>query len=281
MPTRAKSRPAGRERRSPTPAAVHKRTAIHHLKAAVAEDRIHLLYQPIVRARDFEVERVEALLRWRKPRRETETLTDLIMSAERSPVIFKLENWILDEAFRAAGAWKDAGLPGVRMNVNLSAREFHRADLFGRITRRLEAARLDPRAVGLEITETSRMCAFEEVAEQIERLTDTGIELWLDDFGTGHSSLEWLSHLPLHGVKIPATFVERLHDEKRSQAIVSRVIDLAHDLGLKVIAEGVETPAQRDFLAARRCDFFQGFLFHPALPAKRLPSALAAAPAAV
>jgi EAL domain-containing protein (putative c-di-GMP-specific phosphodiesterase class I) len=147
----------------------------------------------------------------------------------------------------------------------------------GRVTRRLKAAGLQPGDVGLEITETSSMRRFDEVAEQIDRLMDQGIELWLDDFGTGHSSLEWLSHLPLHGVKIAGTFVERLQDEKRCQAIAARVIALAHDLGLKVIAEGVETPEQRDFLAARGCDFYQGFLFHPALPAKRLPSALAAA----
>ena len=267
--------PPGRERRSPTPAAARKRAAIRHLKEAVVEDRLHLLYQPIVSARDSRVERVEALLRWRKPKRETEALTDLIWAAERSPVIFKLENWILDQSFRAAAGWKEAGLSGVRVNVNLSAREFPRADLVARVTRRLQAARLDPGDVGLEITETSSMRRFDEVAEQIEQLIDKGIELWLDDFGTGHSSLEWLSHLPLHGVKIPGTFVERLHEEKRCQAIVARVIDLAHDLGLRVIAEEVETPAQRDFLAGRGCDFLQGFLFYAPMPAAELPEALA------
>jgi EAL domain-containing protein (putative c-di-GMP-specific phosphodiesterase class I) len=274
---RATPDPAGRERRSPTPAAARKRTAISHLKAAVAGNRLHLLYQPIVSARDSRVERVEALLRWRKPKKERETLTDLIWSAERSPVIFRLENWILDQSFRAASGWRDAGVTGVRVNVNLSAREFPRADLAGRVARRLGAARLDPSGVGLEITETSSMQRFDEVPDQIERLVDKGIELWLDDFGTGHSSLEWLSHLPLHGVKVPGTFVKRLHGEKRCQAIVARVIDLAHDLGLKVIAEGVETREQRDFLAARGCDFFQGFLFHAAMPAAKLPSALAGA----
>jgi EAL domain-containing protein (putative c-di-GMP-specific phosphodiesterase class I) len=267
--------PPGRERRSPTPAAARKRWAIHHLKQAVVEDRLHLLYQPIVSARDFGVARVEALLRWRKPKREKEAITELIWAAERSPVIFKLENWILDQSFQAAAGWKEAGLAGVRVDVNLSAREFPRADLVARITRRLRAARLDPGDIGLEITETSTMRRFDEVAEQIEQLTGQGIELWLDDFGTGHSSLEWLSHLPLHGVKIPGTFVERLHEEKRCQGIVARVIDLAHDLGLKVVAEEVETPAQRDFLVERGCDFLQGFLFYAPMAAGELPEALA------
>jgi EAL domain-containing protein (putative c-di-GMP-specific phosphodiesterase class I) len=269
----ARSQPAGRDRRSPTPAATRKRTAIQHLKSALVEDRIHLLYQPVVDAKDGKVKKVEALLRWRKPRAEKETLTDLIWSAERSPVIFKLENWILDQSFQAAAGWSAAGLEGVRVNVNLSAREFPRADLVGRVTQRLAASGLEPSAIGLEITETSSMQKFDQVAEQIHQLIAKGIELWLDDFGTGHSSLEWLSHLPLQGVKIPGTFVERL-PERCCKTIVSRVIDLAHDLGLEVIAEGVEKEEQRDFLAARGCDFFQGYLFHKALPAARLPSAL-------
>jgi EAL domain-containing protein (putative c-di-GMP-specific phosphodiesterase class I) len=270
---RAKS-PAGAERRSPTPAAVRTREAIHELKAAMAEGRLHLLYQPIISIADFRVERVEALLRWRKPKKEQVNLTDLICAAERSPVIFKLENWILDQAFRAAAGWKEAGLTDVRVNVNLSAREFPRADLVGRVTRRLKAARLELGDVGLEITETSSMRRFDEVAEQIARLMDEGIELWLDDFGTGHSSLEWLSHLPLHGVKIPGTFVERLHEEKRCRNIIARVIHLAHDLGLRVIAEEIETAEQRDFLVERGCDLLQGFLFYAPMPAEDLPSVL-------
>jgi EAL domain-containing protein (putative c-di-GMP-specific phosphodiesterase class I) len=271
---RATTPTEGAERRSPTPGAARKREAIHALKAALAEGRLHLLYQPIVSTPDFRVERVEALLRWRRPKREKEKLTDLIFAVERSPVIFKLENWILDQSFRAAAGWKAAGLTGVRVNVNLSAREFPRADLVDRVTGRLAAAGLELGDVGLEITETSSMQRFDEVAEQIEQLMDEGIELWLDDFGTGHSSLEWLSHLPLHGVKIPGTFVERLHEEKRCRTIVTRVIDLAHDFGLRVIAEEIETAAQRDFLVEKGCDLLQGFLFYAPMPAEDLPPAL-------
>src|SRR5690349_9273825 len=119
---------AGRERRSPTPAAAHKREAIHHLKAAVAEGRILLHYQPLVRPADGRTVGAEALMRWKEPRKEGRTLTELILNAERSPVIFKLENLVLEEAFRAAAGWAAAGLEGVRVNVNLSAREFPRAD---------------------------------------------------------------------------------------------------------------------------------------------------------
>jgi EAL domain-containing protein (putative c-di-GMP-specific phosphodiesterase class I) len=115
---------------------------------------------------------------------------------------------------------------------------------------------------------------FEGAAEQLQQLSAMGIELWLDDFGTGHSSLEWLSRLPTHGVKIAGTFVERLLTEKPCQAIVTRVVELAHDLGLRVVAEEVESGEQRDFLAGIGVDLFQGFLFHAPMPAEKLAEAL-------
>jgi EAL domain-containing protein (putative c-di-GMP-specific phosphodiesterase class I) len=267
------------ERRSPTAGALRKREAIRQLGAAVAEERVELHYQPVVRTGDGQVERVEALLRWRPPVREERSLTELIWSAERSPVIFRLENWILEQAFRAAARWRGAGLAAVRVNVNASAREFPRADLVQRVSGLLTGAGLGPGEAGLEITETSRMGPLEEVADQVARLRDRGLELWLDDFGTGHSSLEWLSHLPLHGLKIAGTFVERLFVEPRCQTIVARLIELAHDLGLRVIAEGVETERQRAFLADRGCDLLQGFLFCPPLPADELTRLLIRTPA--
>jgi EAL domain-containing protein (putative c-di-GMP-specific phosphodiesterase class I) len=268
--------PAPDERRSPTPAALHKRDAIHRLKDALSAGRFVLHYQPIVGARDGRVASVEALLRWGAPDHQ-ESIPGLIQSAERSPVIFKLENWALDQALQAARTWQDAGLGGLRVGVNLSAREFPRADLGRRIRQRLSSAGLPPSALALEITESSSMSDFGAAADRLERLAATGIELWLDDFGTGHSSLEWLSHLPTHGLKIPGTFVQRLVTESRCQVIVRRAIELAHDLGLRVVAEEVETKEQRDYLTACGCDLFQGFLFYPAMPAEELPRALAGA----
>jgi EAL domain-containing protein (putative c-di-GMP-specific phosphodiesterase class I) len=263
-----------RERRSPTPGAARKREAIRHLKGAMEEDRILLHYQPIVTARDSRIAYVEALLRWQAPEREGDDLTGLIRAAERSPVIFKLEHRTLRESFRAAASWRRGGAGEARLNVNLSAREFGRAGLVGRLTRQLRTAGLDPRAVALEITETSRMDAFAAVAEHLDQLIDMGVEIWLDDFGTGHSSLDWLSHLPIHGVKIAGTFVERVLEERRCQVIVRRVIEMSHDLGLRVAAEEVETAEQRRFLVESGCDLLQGFLLHPALPAEDLSRVL-------
>jgi EAL domain-containing protein (putative c-di-GMP-specific phosphodiesterase class I) len=266
--------PARAERRSPTPAAIRKREAIQRLKAALDKRLFALHYQPIVDAREGTVTSAEALLRWRSSGKEHAPPGDLMCAAERSPVIFRLENWTLEQAFRDAAGWTQA-LPGLRVQVNLSAREFPRADLVRRVTRRLEAAGLTPGQVGLEITESSGISEFDAVAEQLEALEALGFDLWLDDFGTGHSSLEWLSHLPLQGVKIAGTFVERLFTEKRCQPIVTHVIALAHDLGLRVIAEGVETAEQRDCLAGQGCDLFQGYLFHPSMAAAEMPRAIA------
>ena len=119
------------------------------------------------------------------------------------------------------------------------------------------------------------MSDFAAAKDRLEQLAALGIELWLDDFGTGYSSLEWLSHLPTHGLKIPGTFVKRLGTEPRCQVIVRRAIELAHDLGLRVVAEEVETLEQRDFLTASGCDLFQGFLFYAPMPAEELAAALA------
>src|SRR6185295_10367328 len=132
------------ERRSPTPAAARKRKIIHLLKTALAEDRFVLHYQPIVSARDSRVRGVEALLRWRHPSRQDDNIEELIWSVERSPVIFRLENWILRQACHDTAAWQTAGLRGLRVNVNLSAREFPRADLVARVTRQIASCGLDP-----------------------------------------------------------------------------------------------------------------------------------------
>jgi EAL domain-containing protein (putative c-di-GMP-specific phosphodiesterase class I) len=276
----AATRPATPERRSPTPGAARKREAIRQLKAAMEEGRILLHYQPIVTARDSRIASVEALLRWRAPESEGHGLTPLIWAAEHSPVIFRLEHWTLGEAFRAAAAWAPAGGPRPRLNVNLSAREFVRPGLSGRLTRQLRAAGLDPGAVALEITETSRMEAFAAVTDHLRRFADMGTELWLDDFGTGHSSLAWLSHLPIQGLKIAGTFVERVLTERRCQVIVRRVIEMAHDLGLRVAAEGVETEAQRRFLLEHDCDLLQGYLLHAPMPGDAIVALLAGAPPA-
>lgn len=216
----------------------------------------------------------EALMRWRAPGPKGD-LAHLIAVAERSPVIFRLENWTLKQALPAAALWREAPLESLRLSVNISARGFDRKELAARVLRQARLARFPPDRLALEITETSVLRDLDAVAPQLEELKREGVSLWLDDFGTGHSSLDWLSRLPLDGVKIPATFVARLPSDERCRVIVTRVVDLAHELGLRTAAEGVETEAQRAFLAERGCDLLQGYLLFDAVPAEHLARTLA------
>jgi EAL domain-containing protein (putative c-di-GMP-specific phosphodiesterase class I) len=257
------------ERRSPTPGALRKREAVHQIKSAKEEGHLVLLYQAVVDPVSGVASHVEALLRWAGDGSSPHPLSRLIAAAERSPVIFRLQDRTMAEACRDAARWRGGPLPALRVNVNVSAREFDRADPVRRVRRHLTTSGLAPAGLALEITETSGLRDLEAVGRELQRLKDLGVQLWLDDFGTGHSSLEWLSHFPVDGLKIPATFLERL-DDRRSSLIVTRLIELAHDLGLRVVAEGVETESQREFVAARGCDLVQGFLFHEAVPAEAL-----------
>jgi EAL domain-containing protein (putative c-di-GMP-specific phosphodiesterase class I) len=268
----------GRERRSPRAHDLRERASVRRLKEALDGERLTLEYQPILRAADLRPVAAEALLRWREPERETHSLPELLLAAERSPVIFALEAWAMSVCFRDAAAWQSGPLPGLRINLNLSAREFHHGrNLVPRVERAAAEAGIDARKVTLEITETSAIHAPEHVARVIERLKALGLELWLDDFGTGHSSLAWLSWFPIDGLKVPGLFVERLPADRRSAVITADVIDMAHRLGLRVVAEGIETDGQASWLKEHGADAVQGFLFAAPLPPNEMVARLTSA----
>ena len=267
---------AGTERRSPRADQLRKRESIRRLKQALAEQRLVLQYQPIFRAHDLSPVAAEALLRWRSPAAEADDLGDLLHAAERSPVIFALENWAMEVCFRDAAAWQAGPLPDLRVNLNLSAREFQRPDLLVRVMDARERHRLDPAKLTLEITETSAIGAPEDVAPLLQRLRETRLQLWLDDFGTGHSSLAWLSWFPIDGVKIPGLFVSRLPGDDRCALIIAAVVQMAHRLGLRVTAEGIETGEQMAYLKGLGCDDLQGFLLAGPLAPEELAARLTA-----
>lgn len=264
----------GTERRSPRADQMRKRESVRRLKQALAEQRLALRYQPIFRAHDLAPVAAEALLRWRSPEAEADDLGDLLEAAERSPVIFALENWAMEVCFRDAAAWQAGPLPNLRVNLNLSAREFQRPDLLVRVRDARERHGLDPAKLTLEITETSAIGAPEDVAPLLERLRETRLQLWLDDFGTGHSSLAWLSWFPIDGVKIPGLFVSRLPGDDRCAVITSAVVQMAHRLGLRVTAEGIETDEQMSYLKELGCDDLQGFLLAGPLSPEELVARL-------
>jgi EAL domain-containing protein (putative c-di-GMP-specific phosphodiesterase class I) len=263
------------ERRSPVPRHVRQRESIRRLKKAMAEHRLTLLYQPIFRAADRRPVAAEALLRWRDPDQEGDDLGELLAAVERSPIIFELETWTMRQCFRDAAGWRRGSLPDLRVNLNLSAREFQRADLPDRVRAEVDRARLDPTGLTLELTETSAIHDPEEVTLVLQKLQAQGIQLWLDDFGTGHSSLAWLTWFETAGVKLPGTFVERLTSDGRAAGITEAAIAMVHGLGERVTAEGIEEQAQLDWLVARGCDHLQGFLLAGPVPADRLPETLA------
>jgi EAL domain-containing protein (putative c-di-GMP-specific phosphodiesterase class I) len=264
-----------RERRSAKPAAVRKRESVRRLKEALAGDRLVLYYQPIVDARTLRPSSAEALLRWKDAARDREEIPRLVAAAERSPVIFALERWAVGKGCGDAARWRERALPDLRVNINVSAREFRGGRVHRALDQTLRAHCADPSSVALEITETSALHDPALVAPVLEDLKQRGHEVWLDDFGTGHSSLAWLRHLPIHGVKIPADFVRPAPTDARVATITAAIIALAHELGLRVVAEGVERPEHRDWLLERGCDAFQGYLFHEPMSAATMAARLA------
>jgi EAL domain-containing protein (putative c-di-GMP-specific phosphodiesterase class I) len=262
------------DRRSPQAHKVRKRESVRRLKLALAENRLVLKYQPIFHARDRRPVAAEALLRWRYPDQEADDLSDLLHAAEHSPVIFTLETWAMQVCFRDAASWQSGPLPDLRVNLNLSAREFRREDLAVRLTQAIGQSRLDPAKITLEITETSAIGSPEEVARLLSRLTDLRLQVWLDDFGTGHSSLAWLSWFPIDGLKIPGLFVSRLPADDRCAVITTAIIEMAHRLGLLVTAEGIENDEQLSYLKGHGCDELQGFRLAEPLPPEDLVARL-------
>src|SRR3954452_21491305 len=221
------------------------------LDRAFDEKNLVLVYQPIHDTVSGAIVAAEALLRQRRESGEIREAQIITSAAEEgsAPELFRLDSFVMRAACRDASRWID-----VRLNVNLSPREFQEGNLL---------ARLPPNAanVDLEITETSYIESPEETMHMLSALRKLGINLWLDDFGTGHSSLEHLQHFPLDGLKIAAQFIKDCITDRRCRIITKAILGMAHELGLQVIAEGVEHQEQLDFLREHHCDAIQGFLF--------------------
>ncbi len=226
------------------------------LRRALGASELFLAYQPIVRLGTMQVETREALLRWRDPDRGTIQPSEFIGIAEATNLISEIGHYVIGLACAATVA-----RPGnERVSINLSGRQFHDPSLLEVVDRSLRESGLEASRLEFEITETVAMQDLERADLILEALRQRGIRLLMDDFGTGHSSLSNLRRLPLHAVKIDRSFVADLPGENRARGIVTAIIAMAHQLGLQVIAEGVETEAQLDFLRAEGCDSAQGYL---------------------
>ncbi len=233
---------------------------------ALDEKNLVLVYQPIHDARTKEIVAAEALLRQRRETGEIREAAIITETAEQTSDLFALSSWTMHTAYSDAARWQSGLAPGVRLNVNLSPREFQEGDVLTRLDSLVLQCRIDLHKVNLEITETSFIRKPKDTKHVLSALKESGISLWLDDFGSGHSSLEHLQFFPVDGLKIPSVFVKHLADDHRSQTISRSIVRLAHDLGMKVIAEGVEHRTQLDFLLEAGCDWIQGFLFSRPMP---------------
>ena len=236
------------------------------LRRAVERDELRLHYQPQLRTRDSRVTGCEALVRWQHPELGLLPPAQFIGVAETSGIIHALGAWVLEHACRQQVIWATAGRPLI-MAVNISALQFRQADFYGTVKRILEDTGIDPAHLELELTESALMQLTPEVLERMHALRALGVNLALDDFGTGYSSLSHLKRLPIRRLKLDRSFVEALPADLEDAAIASATLSLAQDLGMEVVAEGVESPSQVDFLTRRGCPLLQGFLFSEPLPA--------------
>jgi len=239
------------------------------LRLAVERGELQLYYQPKVDARTGTLTGAEALVRWEHPTRGTVMPHLLIPVAERFGLIGMLGAWVIDEACRQVQQWQRAGLR-VRVAVNLSVQQLRQEDLVSRVHRALRDHQVAPELLSFEITESVAMEDTAATMRTFHELAQLGVLLAIDDFGTGHSSLAYLRKLPAKLLKIDRSFVADLEHSADALAVVDAVVSLAHALGLRVVAEGVETEGQRDLLLGLRCDELQGYLIARPMSASSL-----------
>jgi len=237
------------------------------LRTALSAGQFELHYQPQMRTTDAGLAGLEALVRWRHPEQGLVPPMDFIPLAEETGQIEELGIWVLNEACRQMAAWREQGIGPVRVAVNISARQLNSPMLVGQVRDALVRHRIAADELELEVTESAAMNDPEHAIRQLKELRQLGLRLAIDDFGTGYSSLSYLKRLPIQTLKLDRGFVRDIETDENDAAISAATIALAHVLGLKVVAEGVETEAQRAFLATHGCDFLQGYLFSKPLPA--------------
>lgn len=236
------------------------------LRKALSRNELLLHYQPQIDLMTGAIVGVEALLRWQHPLLGFVSPAQFIPLAEESGIICTIGEWVLRTACQQQRAWQDAGLPPMRMAVNLSAQQFQQSNLATSILQTLKETGIEPQYLELEITESAAMRDVQFTTSTLSQLVDLGVQIAMDDFGTGYSSLSVIKHFPLHTLKIDQSFVRDAPHNSSDVAIANTVVALGRGLGLKVLAEGVETAEQVEFLRSIQCDFAQGYYFSRPLP---------------
>ncbi len=248
------------------------------LRQAIARGELRLHYQPKIDLAHSRLAGLEALVRWQHPERGLLLPGDFIELAEESGLIVPLGRWVMGEACRQLREWREAGLDPPRCAINLSARELTSDGVVDDLQQALATQALEAGALEVEITESALMAEPERAQHNLSRLRAMGVRIAIDDFGTGHASLSYLKRFPAGTVKIDRDFVAGLPDRHDDAAIVRAVATLAHSLGMVVVAEGVETTRQMDFLRQAGCDQVQGYLVGRPLPPEAMAAVLAERP---
>jgi diguanylate cyclase (GGDEF)-like protein/PAS domain S-box-containing protein len=262
-----------------------KRTALlASLRKAAERGEFRLQFQPRLRLSDDKIVGVEALLRWRSAELGDIAPSEFIPLAEESGLILPIGEWVMSEACRTLRRWRDAGLLDMSVGINISVLQLLRGDLAEHLSAAIAANGVPADRIELEVTESMVMQNALQATTVLNRLRELGVTLAIDDFGTGYSSLVYLKRLPIDTLKIDKEFIADLHRDPDDEAITATIIAMGHSLGLTVVAEGVETPRQLEFLRRQGCDEIQGYWLSPPLDAEpclafvlqRLPGMVAA-----
>ncbi|RKL67787.1 hypothetical protein CR203_10615 [Salipaludibacillus neizhouensis] len=244
------------------------------VRVAIAQKSFQVYYQPQIDLREKRVVGLEALLRWTDKKLGVISPSVFIPIAEESGLISSIGDWVLEEACLQAKKWSEKGFT-MRMGINISPIQFQRPDFVSKVKSILRDTGLNPQLLDLEITENVLLYNREECAKTLTRLKELGIQISIDDFGTGYSSLSYLRQFPIDTLKIDKSFILEVLDNSNDQAIVTSIIQLAHNMNMRVIAEGVESTEMIPFLNDRECDEMQGFLYSKPLPANEVTSFVA------
>lgn len=245
------------------------------LRKGLANNQFFLLYQPTINLQSGKIIGVEALVRWRHPKQGILHPLQFIPIAEESKIIILLGAWVFRNACLQNKAWQDKGLPPIHMAINVSGIQLGRANFFELVTQALEESQLEPRYVEIELTESIIMNDKHQNLQTLKRLKEIGVNLTIDDFGTGYSCLNYLKEFPVNKLKIDQSFVRHCISDTNDASLVEAIIAMGHGLKLKVLAEGIETDEQLQFLIQCQCDEGQGFFYGEPMNAESFAQILA------
>ena len=241
------------------------------LHKALKDEEFTVFYQPQVSSRSGKVVGIEALVRWKSRELGMVEPARFLPLAEEIGLVIKIDQWVMKHACRQHKLWLDAGMPPVTLALNISGQHFMKNELLDTVTAILKESGLDPGLLELELTEGVLMAHTEKTVKTLQALKGMGVRLAIDDFGTGFSSLSYLKRFPLDVLKIDRSFIKDITTDPDDAAITIATIEMAHTLKLQVIAEGVETQSQLDFLISNACDLYQGYLFSRPVPPEEIP----------